>query len=261
MRRNSHLLQTLICTVVFASPFFVTATPANAADIQIATPSDTSYSSLLVDEGQSYTVPSYTTSIDVDRDAYTATSQATLDKIAADKKAAADKIAAAAKAKQDAEIAAKLKAQIAAASVGQAQTIQNSTAEAKSLNLNTTTTPAKAAFVQEALAHVGVPYVFGGATPSGWDCSGYVLWVYQQQTGITMPHSVGAIKAGYTKPVSYADAQPGDLVFFSGPAGVNHHVGIYLGNGMMVHASKPGDLTHVAPIWWTENVTFGSLYN
>jgi cell wall-associated NlpC family hydrolase len=110
-------------------------------------------------------------------------------------------------------------------------------------------------FLQLATQYTGVPYVFGGATPGGWDCSGYVKWVAGQTLGINLPHGVSAItRSGAVHPVSRAEAQPGDLVVFPG----NAHMGIFLGGNQMVHAPKPGDVTKIGTIW-TSDVRFFSF--
>lgn len=89
--------------------------------------------------------------------------------------------------------------------------------------------------VDVALRYVGVPYVWGGASPSGFDCSGLVQYSYAQ-VGVSLPHSS---RAQYNVGVAVArsDLQPGDLVFFGSPI---HHVGIYVGGGNMVHAPYTG---------------------
>lgn len=87
-----------------------------------------------------------------------------------------------------------------------------------------------------ALQFVGCPYVWGGTSLSGGsDCSGFVMSVYAN-FGVSLPHSSSA-QSGYGVSVSASDAQPGDL-FFYGAGGVNH-VGIYIGNGQIVHSSTP----------------------
>ncbi|TFD30752.1 NlpC/P60 family protein [Cryobacterium cryoconiti] len=92
-----------------------------------------------------------------------------------------------------------------------------------------------------ALQYEGVPYVYGGATPAGFDCSGFVMYVYAQ-FGISLPHSsTGQGAAGTQIPVS--EAQPGDLVIMDG------HDGFYAGNGNILHAPYEGASVRVQPIW------------
>ena len=97
-----------------------------------------------------------------------------------------------------------------------------------------------------ALQYQGVPYVYGGATPAGFDCSGFVKYVYAQ-FGINMPHSSTAQGNMGTR-ISVEDAVPGDLVVSAG------HIGFYAGNGMILHASRPGTPLRIGPIyadnWW-----------
>ncbi|MHB1464890.1 MAG: C40 family peptidase [Thermoleophilia bacterium] len=83
--------------------------------------------------------------------------------------------------------------------------------------------------------YLGVPYVWAGADPSGFDCSGLVQYVYAQ-LGIYLPHSAAAQYYSGT-PISASELQPGDLVFFNQPIS---HVGIYIGGGRMIHAPQPG---------------------
>ena len=100
-----------------------------------------------------------------------------------------------------------------------------------------------------ALRYLGVPYVWGGASPSGFDCSGLVMYVYAQ-LGISLPHFAAA-QFGMGEPVARSDLQPGDLVFFDGL----NHVGIYIGGGDMVHAPQTGDVVKIEAI-----SDFGSGY-
>lgn len=96
--------------------------------------------------------------------------------------------------------------------------------------------------VDYALSMLGVRYVWGGASPGGFDCSGLVVWAYAQ-VGVSLPHYTGALwNAGV--PVSYDQLQPGDLVFFHGLG----HVGIYIGGGQMVHAPHTGDVVKISDI-------------
>lgn len=93
----------------------------------------------------------------------------------------------------------------------------------------------RASVVQAALTQVGTPYVWGGAAPGGFDCSGLVLWAYKQ-AGIALPHSSQALAHG-GQPVALSDLQPGDVLTFYSDAS---HAGIYIGEGMMVHSSTYG---------------------
>ena len=93
-----------------------------------------------------------------------------------------------------------------------------------------------------AMRYLGVPYVWGGASPSGFDCSGLVMYVYAQ-VGVSLPHYTGAQwNAGV--PVSRGDLQPGDLVFFDGLG----HVGIYIGGGQFIHAPHTGTVVQIASL-------------
>ena len=92
--------------------------------------------------------------------------------------------------------------------------------------------------------YLGVPYVYGGTTPSGFDCSGFTSYVFSQ-IGIDLPRTAAAQQA-FATPVS--TPEPGDLVFFGSPA---YHVGIYLGNGMMIAAPKPGDHVKIEAVYGT----------
>ncbi len=96
---------------------------------------------------------------------------------------------------------------------------------------------------------LGIPYVYGGATPSGFDCSGFTSYVYAR-AGISIPRTASAQQAAATR---VSNPQPGDLVFFGYPA---YHVGIYVGNGMMADSGRTGTLTSVRAIW-DSSATFG----
>jgi len=99
--------------------------------------------------------------------------------------------------------------------------------------------------IDSLMSHVGKTwYVFSGSTPSGWDCSGLVMWTYSQ-IGIELYHGASAQKNS-GKFVSEKDAKPGDIVSFgwTGYSGAGH-VGIYVGNGKMIHVGKPGESTSV----------------
>lgn len=97
--------------------------------------------------------------------------------------------------------------------------------------------------VQAALTRIGDPYVWGGGGPGAFDCSGLVMWAFRQ-AGISLPHSSYAQAAG-GQAVSRDQMQPGDVVSYYSDAS---HVGIYIGDGMMVHASTFGVPVRVAPV-------------
>jgi cell wall-associated NlpC family hydrolase len=97
--------------------------------------------------------------------------------------------------------------------------------------------------VQAALTQIGTPYAWGGAAPGGFDCSGLVMWAFQQ-AGIALPHSSQALAQG-GQPVAVSDLQPGDVLTFYSDAS---HAGIYIGDGMMVHSSTFGQPVRVVPM-------------
>jgi cell wall-associated NlpC family hydrolase len=92
-----------------------------------------------------------------------------------------------------------------------------------------------------AQQYIGVPYVYGGDTPAGFDCSGYVMFVYAQ-FGISLPHSATAIGNMGTR-ISIADAVPGDVI------AMGSHVGFYAGNGNILDAPDVGRSISVRPLW------------
>jgi cell wall-associated NlpC family hydrolase len=97
------------------------------------------------------------------------------------------------------------------------------------------------AIVNFAMQFQGYPYVWAGNTPSGFDCSGFTQYVVQNALGYDITHSTD-IQAGYGSPVGWGEWQPGDLVFFTntGASGYYSHVGIYIGDGQMIHAENEG---------------------
>lgn len=95
-----------------------------------------------------------------------------------------------------------------------------------------------------AQQYIGTPYVYGGADPSGFDCSGFVMYVYAQ-FGIGLPHSTGGQAASGTA-ISIDAALPGDIVMMSG------HDGFYMGNGMILDAGTTGTSVSIRPIWTSD---------
>ncbi|WUI00055.1 NlpC/P60 family protein [Spirillospora sp. NBC_00431] len=94
-----------------------------------------------------------------------------------------------------------------------------------------------------AMSKIGDPYVWGAAGPNSFDCSGLTMWAYKQ-VGIHLPHYTGSQWNAGTH-VSRSELQPGDLVFFHSDL---HHMGIYVGNGKMLHAPHTGDVVKIAPM-------------
>ena len=93
-----------------------------------------------------------------------------------------------------------------------------------------------------AMRYLGVPYVWGGSSPRGFDCSGFVSYVFAQ-IGVSLPHSSYA-QFNMGSPVSISQLQPGDLVFFTGAS----HVGIYIGGGQFIHAPHTGDVVKISSL-------------
>jgi peptidoglycan DL-endopeptidase CwlO len=102
--------------------------------------------------------------------------------------------------------------------------------------------PTHSSVVAIAERYLGVPYSWGGASPSGFDCSGLVMYVFAQ-VGVSLPHSSYS-QYGMGTPVSRDQLQPGDLVFFDGLG----HVGIYVGGGSFIHAPHTGDVVKISSI-------------
>ena len=101
-----------------------------------------------------------------------------------------------------------------------------------------------------AMRYLGVPYKWGGASPSGgFDCSGFTMYVYAQM-GVSLPHYTGD-QWQMGAPVSRGDLQPGDLVFFDGLG----HEGLYIGNNQFIHAPHTGDVVKISPMsgWYASS--------
>jgi peptidoglycan DL-endopeptidase CwlO len=98
-----------------------------------------------------------------------------------------------------------------------------------------------------AMQYLGIPYVYGGASPSGFDCSGFVMYVFAQ-IGVSLPHNAAA-QYGSGTPVDRSQLAPGDLVFFNGLG----HVGIYIGGGSFIHSPHTGDVVKISSLsgWYS----------
>ena len=139
---------------------------------------------------------------------------------------------------------AKLAAEARAAAAAEAAQAAPAHQHAGSNSSGSVSASGKAAeAVQIAMRYLGVPYVWGGSSPSGFDCSGLVMYVYAQ-LGVSLPHSA-ASQYGYGTHVSRSELEPGDLVFFGNPI---HHVGIYVGNGDMINAPHTGADVRIQPL-------------
>jgi len=106
-----------------------------------------------------------------------------------------------------------------------------------------------------ALQYLGIPYVWGGSSPAtGFDCSGFVAYVFAQ-VGVSLPHHA-ASQYSYGTEVSRDELQPGDLVFFDGLG----HVGIYIGGGQFVHAPHTGDVVKISSLYesWYASTFYGA---
>lgn len=103
---------------------------------------------------------------------------------------------------------------------------------------------AAATALKFALSQVGKPYVWGATGPNAYDCSGLMLASYAA-AGVSLPRTAAAQLAA-TTPIAWSDLQPGDLVGYAN----GHHIGMYVGNGMVVHAPHPGAVVQVVPMAW-----------
>lgn len=121
--------------------------------------------------------------------------------------------------------------------------------------------PAFAALITEAEKYLGFPYVWGGSSPgTSFDCSGFVCWVYTHSGVHNLPRTTANGILSQCARVSKADARPGDLIFFQGTYNTSgaSHVGIYVGNGMMIHCGDPIKYASInTPYWQQHYLTFG----
>jgi cell wall-associated NlpC family hydrolase len=106
--------------------------------------------------------------------------------------------------------------------------------------------------VEIALHQLGTPYRWAGASPSGFDCSGFVMYVYGR-LGISLPHSSWMLW-DVGKPVARGEVEAGDIVFFNGRS----HVGIYVGPGRFIHSPHTGDVVKISSF---SNGSYGATYD
>ncbi len=120
------------------------------------------------------------------------------------------------------------------------------------------------ALMEEAAKYLGYPYVWGGSSPStSFDCSGFVCWVYTNSGVHNLPRTTAQGIYDQCAPVSAADAKAGDIIFFTGTynsAGPVSHVGIYCGNGTMIHCGNPISYANINSSYWQSHFySFGRL--
>lgn len=113
------------------------------------------------------------------------------------------------------------------------------------------------AVLDYAYRFLGTPYVWGGTTPSGFDCSGFTQYVYKH-FGVNLPR-VSRAQGTYGTKVSYSNLQAGDLVFF-GSGGISH-VGIYIGGGNMIHSPRPGKTVEISSMRYHNFITARRVLN
>lgn len=117
--------------------------------------------------------------------------------------------------------------------------------------------PSFASLMKEAEKYLGYPYVWGGSSPStSFDCSGFVCWVYTKSGVANIPRTTAQGIYNQCTPVSASEARPGDIIFFTGTYDSGSpvsHVGIYVGNGMMLHCGSPIQYTSIQSPYWREH--------
>jgi cell wall-associated NlpC family hydrolase len=148
----------------------------------------------------------------------------------------------------EAQARARLAAEAAAARSAHAQTLEVSgePADAFASDAAATLAPPPAKYggvVGVAMQYLGVPYVWGGASPSGFDCSGLVMYAYSQ-IGVSLPHNAAMMYNSVGVYVSRDQLQPGDLVFFDGLG----HMGMYIGGGQFIHSPHTGDVVKISSL-------------
>lgn len=162
-------------------------------------------------------------------------------------KAVVSVVSAAENPEYQAELAAKEAEEAAEAAAAEAAEAAEAAASTAAASVDIPASAIGNSVISVASRYIGVPYVSGGASPSGFDCSGFTQYVFGQ-LGISLPHSSSA-QPGYGTTVPASQAQAGDLMWTPG------HIAIYAGGNTMIDASKPGTVVDFRPIWQS-NPTF-----
>lgn len=125
------------------------------------------------------------------------------------------------------------------------------------IKISSKTTKKGTMVVEYAKNFIGVPYLWGGSTPSGFDCSGFTSYVFKHSIGVVIPRTA-ATQQSFGKNISFNDLKAGDLIFFGNPA---HHVGMYIGDGQYIHSPKPGDNVKIANVPWNRVSSATRVFN
>ncbi|PZF55431.1 peptidoglycan endopeptidase [Curtobacterium sp. MCSS17_008] len=241
--RKRRFLAPVVLTVAAGMFGTVAVAPAFAATQQTGSQSADAERQVRTTQAQQFSVSDAVALAGTARDGYGATAQSTLDAEAA-RKAAAE--AAEQAAADEAEQAAATEA-ARAKTAEQYSSYSGPSADELATSAAAADTPfSLPAVVATAKQYIGTPYVFGGADPSGFDCSGYIMYVYAQY-GIDLAHSVSLQDAAGTT-IPESQAQPGDVVIFNDGS----HDGFYMGDGMIMDAPKPGGSVSIRPIWTSD---------
>ena len=112
--------------------------------------------------------------------------------------------------------------------------------------------------IAEAGKYLGVPYVYGGASPAGFDCSGYTMWVYAHAGVGSLPHNSEAQRQMF-RAISRDQARPGDLIFYMS-GGSSYHVAIYAGGNLQYAAPATGQDVKIETIW-SSQIVFGTIWH